>query len=151
CSARGRRFMNPQRSVWLAGKIARLLLLGLLVSGLGAQESENTPLIGYPEDWTHHRIKFTLPGLQAHPEIASREPRAMHALYRRWQAYQVPITTTSLSTNAQTAAAPAGGPDWNVSLGSATVQAGQYPAKWTLNINAAPSCTNDYVIFGLNA
>src|ERR1700756_2474874 len=140
--------MNRQRSGWL--RVARLLLLGFLVSGLGAQVTDMTPLVGYPEDWTHHRIKFSMSQLQQHPEVLSREPRAMHALYRRWQAYQAPATATSLSADAQTAAAPATQSDWNVSLGSATVARGQFPAKWTLNINSAPSCTNDYVVFGLN-
>jgi hypothetical protein len=38
--------------------------------------------------------------------------------------------------------------DWAVSLGNlGTVGAGMYPAKFTFDINAAPSCTADYVAF----
>src|SRR5580692_3997955 len=38
--------------------------------------------------------------------------------------------------------------DWAVSLGAnATVGAGQFPAKFTFDVNATPSCTADYVAF----
>jgi hypothetical protein len=38
--------------------------------------------------------------------------------------------------------------DWAVSLGNlGTVGAGMYPAKFTFDVNAAPSCTADYVAF----
>jgi hypothetical protein len=47
--------------------------------------------------------------------------------------------------------------DWNLSLSTANspptapVAAGQFPAKFTFDINATPSCTNDYVIVGEDA
>jgi hypothetical protein len=144
--------MNLRRGKWLLSKTAQGLVLGLLVSWLGAQVNESTPLIGYPEDWTHHRIKFTLQGLQDHPEIASREPRAIHQLYRQWRAYQSPLAVMGInsgSRGAETTAQPAGHPDWSVPLGGGVVAFGQFPAKYTLDPTAAPSCT-DYIVFALN-
>ena len=42
--------------------------------------------------------------------------------------------------------------DWSVSLGpTAGVAAGQSPAKFAFDVNAAPSCTADYVVFPVNA
>ena len=42
--------------------------------------------------------------------------------------------------------------DWSVSLGpTAGVAAGQYPAKFTYDVNATPSCANDYAVFPVNA
>jgi hypothetical protein len=42
--------------------------------------------------------------------------------------------------------------DWSVSLGpTAGVAAGQSPAKYSFDVNAAPSCTSDYVVFPINA
>jgi hypothetical protein len=42
--------------------------------------------------------------------------------------------------------------DWSVSLGpTAGVAAGQSPAKFSFDVNAAPSCTKDYVVFPINA
>ena len=40
--------------------------------------------------------------------------------------------------------------DWAFSLGSGTVPQGMYPAKFTLDINATPDCTHDFVVYGLN-
>ena len=36
--------------------------------------------------------------------------------------------------------------DWNIKLGKAPPE-GMYPAKFTFDINAAPDCANDYVVF----
>ncbi len=42
--------------------------------------------------------------------------------------------------------------DWSVSLGPmAGIAAGQSPAKFTYDVNAAPSCTADYAVFPINA
>ncbi len=42
--------------------------------------------------------------------------------------------------------------DWSVSLGpTAGVATGQSPAKFSFDVNAAPSCTADYVVFPVNA
>jgi hypothetical protein len=42
--------------------------------------------------------------------------------------------------------------DWSVSLGpTAGVAGGQSPAKFAFDVNAAPSCTADYVVFPINA
>ncbi len=42
--------------------------------------------------------------------------------------------------------------DWSVSLGpTAGVAAGQSPAKFSFDVNAAPSCTADYAVFPVNA
>src|ERR1700757_2895824 len=153
----GSRFMNLRRGRLLISKIAHGLMFGLLVSCLGAEVNDSAPLAGYPEDWTHHRIKFTLQGLRDHPEIAAAEPRAVHQLYRQWRAYQSPVLGASVGAADSTAgasetAAPAGHADWSVSFGGggAGMAFGQFPAKWTLNPTAAPSCTTDYVVFALN-
>jgi hypothetical protein len=64
------------------GKSAQAILLALLVSGLSAQISEMRPQVGVPEDWTHHRIRFSSAKLRQHPELAAQEPRAAMQLYR---------------------------------------------------------------------
>ncbi len=40
--------------------------------------------------------------------------------------------------------------DWSVSLGGGIVAPNMFPAKYSFDITAAPSCANDYVVFGLN-
>jgi hypothetical protein len=40
--------------------------------------------------------------------------------------------------------------DWSISLGTGRVQAGAFPAKWQADPTLPPSCTTDFVIYGLN-
>ena len=40
--------------------------------------------------------------------------------------------------------------DWSVPLGAGIVAPYMFPAKYSFDINATPSCANDYVVFGLN-
>src|SRR4029077_10600575 len=58
-----------------------------------------------------------------------------------------------LAPAAQSFAATAPGPhrDWSVSLGTGRLQPGAFPAKWQADPTAAPSCTTDFVIYGLNS
>jgi len=41
--------------------------------------------------------------------------------------------------------------DWNISLGSGTTPAGMFPAKYSFDTAATPSCANDFVVFPVNA
>ena len=58
-------------STRFTGKGAQAVLLAVLVSGLSAEISETRPRVGVPEDWTHHRIKFSTAKLRQHPELAA--------------------------------------------------------------------------------
>ena len=40
--------------------------------------------------------------------------------------------------------------DWAVSLGAGGVAEGMYPAKYTFDVNATPSCANDFAVFPVN-
>jgi hypothetical protein len=40
--------------------------------------------------------------------------------------------------------------DWSVPLGTGIVAQNMYPAKYSFDIDAAPNCASDYVVFGLN-
>jgi hypothetical protein len=41
--------------------------------------------------------------------------------------------------------------DWAISLGAGGVAQGMWPAKFSFNVNAPPSCTADFVVFPVNA
>ena len=84
-------------------RTAQGFLLAILVSGLSAQISETRPQIGVPEDWTHHRIRFSSAKLREHPELAAGEPRAAMQLYR--QAFMQARAAMGLAPAAQTSAA----------------------------------------------
>jgi hypothetical protein len=131
-------------------RTAQGFLLAILVSGLSAQISETRPQIGVPEDWTHHRIRFSNAKLREHPELAAAEPRAAMQLYR--QAFMQARAAMGLVPATETETATTSSPhrDWSVTLGSGRLQPGAYPAKWQADPTAAPSCTTDFVIYGLN-
>jgi len=135
--------MHSRRQAWI--RIAQIVFVGAMVSGLSAQISDFRPQIGIPEDWTHHHIKFSSAAIRQHPEIASREPRAALHLYR--EAFMAALKS---SQDASTSAAVSQHRDWSINLGTGRIQFGQYPAKWNANPDVAPSCTKDFVIYGLN-
>jgi hypothetical protein len=135
--------MHSRRQAWI--KITEIVFVGALVSGLSAQISDFRPKIGIPEDWTHHHIRFSSAAIRQHPEIASREPRAALHLYR-----EARIAALNSFQDASTTAAVSQHRDWSINLGTGRIQFGQYPAKWNADPNVAPSCTKDFVIYGLN-
>jgi hypothetical protein len=134
----------------ITARTAQGFLLAVLVSGLSAQIGEKHPLVGVPEDWTHHRIRFSSAKLREHPQLAAAEPRAAMQLYR--EAFLQARAAMSPSPSAQVSSASSLSPhrDWSVALGSGRLQPGAFPAKWQADPTVAPSCTADYVIYGLN-
>jgi hypothetical protein len=136
----------------LQRKSVQIGFVAILVSGLSAQVSDLRPRVGVPEDWTHHRMKFSSAFLRQHPEIAAREPRAAAQLYR--EAFlQAQAQMGRVLPAAQTASSDTLSPhrDWSVPLGNGRLGFGQFPAKWNSDPTAAPSCTTDFVVYTLTA
>ncbi len=125
------------------------LLTLMLVAGLTAQIPETRPRIGVPDDWSHHRVRFSSVVLRQHPELM-REPRAAMQLYRESIQQARALLQRSLGPSPALTAVSAQHRDWSVALGSGRIQFGQYPAKWNADPTAAPSCTTDYVVMALN-
>jgi hypothetical protein len=130
----------------LSVKCFQLLLATVVVSGVTAQESQSTARMGVPEDWTHHHVIFTADFLRAHPDIVARDPRALHQIYRRWGK----LFSTNVVDLSETARKEPSG-DWNVQLGAGTTAFGTSPAKYQTDPTQPPSCTTDFVVFGINA
>jgi hypothetical protein len=144
--------MNFCFATWFQRKSMQIGFVAILVSGLSAQVSDLRPRVGVPEDWTHHRIKFSSAFLRQHPEIAAREPRAAAQLYREAFA-QAQAQMGSVLPTAQTASSDSLTPhrDWSVVLGNGRLGFGQFPAKWNSDPNATPSCSTDFVVYTLDA
>ena len=118
----------------------------VLVSNPLAQEPNNPFRIGLVQDWTQHHIVFSRDALMKNPGLINSEPRILHQAMQRWQSAR-PQISASPSTAASLAEPQR---DWNVSLGLGRVAPNMFPAKYSFNPAAAPDCTNDYVVFGLN-
>src|ERR1700720_3772069 len=126
--------------------LPRIVSLLILVSALSAQVADRQTRIGLPQDWTHHHVLFHRQLLSQHLELAAAEPRALHQVLRRLP--YSPVAVSSQSDEASSTAAVRR--DWNVSLGTGKVAFGMSPIKYGFDVNAPPSCTNDFAAFGLN-
>lgn len=63
------------------------------------------------------------------------------------------VVEPTVSTDVQGKAVPQSGStpvDWSVPLGSGSLLVGQWPAKYGFNPDSTPSCSDDYVVFGLD-
>ena len=118
----------------------------VLVSSPWAQEPGNPFRIGLVQDWTQHHIVFTRDGLMKNPGLVYSEPRIVHQAMQRWQSARPQISGNDSIVDSL--AEPQR--DWNVPLGLGRIAPNMFPAKYSFDPSAAPDCTNDYVVFGLN-
>lgn len=120
----------------------------LLAPSLQAQEAAATRHVGFPQDWSDHSIVFSLDGLARHPNLVSREPRIARQLMQRFKGHGSFFQGVDFQGNS--ANSTLHHRDWNFNLVRGRVAADMYPAKFTFDPGAAPSCSNDFVVFGLN-
>ena len=125
---------------------AALTWLLVLVSSLWAQESANPVTTGVPQDWTQHHLIFSRAGLMKHPSVLNDEPRIAQQVARRWGNLR-PYLQPGVHTPGSMAAPQR---DWSVSLGTRRIAPNMFPAKYSFDPGAPPSCANDFVVFGLN-
>ncbi|MFL6301265.1 MAG: hypothetical protein ACJ71N_11745 [Terriglobales bacterium] len=113
----------------------------------------NTPArnVGLPMDWSYAHVLHSDAISDQNLALAEGEPRMMYNLLQRNQRTVSPVALSGA------AHVPANhGPkrraqvDWSFSLGTGIVAPNMSPAKFTFDVNATPSCTNDFVVFGLN-
>jgi hypothetical protein len=126
--------------------LPRILSLLILVSALPAQIADSPTRIGLPQDWTHRHVVFHRQLLAQHPELAVAEPRVLHQFLRR-----IPSSTAALFGDSDETSTSTIHRDWNVNLGGGKVAFGMSPVKYGFDVNAPPSCANDFAAFGLNA
>ncbi len=127
-------------AAWCAGLV-------LLAPSVWGQDAAARRHVGLPEDWSEHSVVFSMAGLAQHPDLAGREPRIRHRLAQLFQGggsrLLEPLTGQTNLPSRKTRT------DWNEDLVRGHVAAGMYPAKYTFDPGAPPSCSNDYAVFGL--
>jgi hypothetical protein len=142
------------------GRVALLLLLpiGLLPLFATVQRTIPQGLSSRFQDWSTRHAIYSQTGTSAALEAARSDPRALFRWReveqretRRRQAFAilgfrgrpvprgVPERTASMLR------------DWSISLGTAGTAPAMYPAKFGFNVTSAPDCTNDFVVFPVNA
>jgi hypothetical protein len=136
--------------------VVPLLLVFLLPT---AEAQVAPPLRHVVHDWSNHHVVFT--GLTAENVAAAAEadPRVWHSWVAHARHQFAPQESSSLDSDSDPPRfrTPRGHrhdkrltTDWQMPLDS-TVGPRVFPAKFSFDINAAPDCANDYVVFPTNS
>jgi hypothetical protein len=149
---------------WLV--LAALPLAGQMQDQLGQKH------VGRVTDWSYHRLVLSGGLSSANLDAARTEPRILFHLVER---NLVRVNDGALSFPSTLrkpehgiSRTPRSRPriidgtnikdmekwnlkiDWSLSLGTGNVAQSMFPAKFSFDINGAPSCANDFAVFGLN-
>lgn len=113
--------------------------------------------VSLPQDWSHRHLVFTPPSSFEQAWRLQQEPRFWHQMLSRNASARLQEVQDEDDAadfvGRHRGHGPHGHrnlehPDWGMSLlAGGTAGAGEYPAKFTFDVNATPSCTNDYVAF----
>jgi hypothetical protein len=141
---------------WLGVSILALLTLS---SALLGQASRDSATSGHAiSDWSNHHVVFSKPATAERAARVEQDPRYWQQI--RSQSPALPTAATSRMETERVIAPetirshhPGREQEseglWLADMGTgATVGAGNYPAKFSLNVNpAAFSCTSDFVVY----
>ena len=138
-----------------------VVLLGPAASGLalmgGQPEVQQARRVGRPADWSHRRLVFSSMGPGQRFVKVQSDPRfELHRLARRPAPnHAAPgadvntLHTFPTDEHAPTATASMQS-DWSVSTGASGIAAGAFPATYTFDVHAGPSCDQDFIVTGIN-
>ena len=147
--------MNAAR--WVSSKLALavgVLLVLVPVRSTRGGAAEHVPL-HTTTDWSQHHLLFSAPANDYQTWQLRQSQRYRQQVIQRqaaagqsaaWPA-PVPPTPPPPIRGGWTIQPPLHR-DWGMSLGAAgTSGVGKYPAKFSFDVNATPSCANDFVVF----
>ncbi len=113
----------------------------------GNSSSGRAPLV---QDWSSRHIVFSKPANNWQAILNQSDPRFWQQYYRRNQG-KLASSNSGFGLFGRLFQQRRGTQkDWAVSLGAGGVAQGMYPAKYSFNANAAPSCVNDFAVFPIN-
>jgi hypothetical protein len=135
---------NRVSSAGVACHLAFIIIV--LVTGISAQEKSAPGPRVAPQDWTQGHIVFTRDGLAQNPGLVDREPRILQQVMKRWQ---TPNPGAFNGVGATRQPNPQITQDWTITALGGRLRPDMFPAKFTFDPTATPSCRNDYIVFGL--
>jgi hypothetical protein len=137
-----RRSDSPAPLTLVLGVVACLLGVPVTAHQIGIA-NRRFPMI---HDWSMRHVIYPRYGRMADMVTVQQDPRAIFTWRRRigfGPSYLIPGEGQGpRGTVVQR--------DWSIYLGTGGTAFGMYPAKFTFDITATPSCANDYVIFPIN-
>ncbi len=137
-------------------RLLSVLLLACLGAAGQAQDQPPQQHVGRVLDWSYRHVTLSGGLPAADLERAKVEPRILFRLAERNLQGSARAGTTRLGLKDGNPSRPPRPQnrsmkiDWSVSLGTGAVAPNMFPAKYGFDINATPSCTADYVVYGLN-
>ena len=124
--------------------IVVLCVITVLTAALWAQDVAVRGHEGVPQDWTDRSLAFSLDGIFRNPDVMKQEPRVAHQFQQRFQ----PRVANDWGIS-DISAVPDTNSGWTVNFVRGHVNVASYAAKYSFDPAATPSCTNDYVVYGL--
>ncbi|MGH9736250.1 MAG: hypothetical protein ACRD8A_16885 [Candidatus Acidiferrales bacterium] len=124
-----------------------LCLLSLAIfPGIGENSQPGAKRVPGLSDWTTRHLIYPRTGPIDKMIAAQRDPRAMMMWQRQlgrrgWRGGRGQAGSTSKGPHR----------DWSIYLGQNGVAPMMYPAKYSFDLTAAPSCTNDFVVYPIDA
>ncbi len=121
-------------------------LLAATTTLSGRENESHATRFAVLTDWTTHHVLYPLYGSADRMAAAGRDPRSTFSWLRyganapRWRG-RLPREYSRAGFDR----------DWSINLGLGGTAANAFPAKFTFDITAPPDCTNDYVIYPVNA
>lgn len=131
-------------------------LIGLPLSGLlprhlsagGGQLNSSAYRAPIVEDWTHPYLIYSAPRSIVQNLELEQQPRYIQQYLRRNFLFRRPMPWPPRPIRPWQEDTNELQRDWGIAAGAAyTVGEGNFPAKYVFNVNQAPSCTADYVVF----
>ena len=143
------------------GRLALLLLLpvGLLPLFATVQRSVPGPPAHRFQDWSTRHAIYSQTGTSAALEAARSDPRAIFR-WREVEQREAQQRQALAILGFRGRRPPHRFPnrvdasmhrDWSINLGTAGTAPTMYPAKFSFNVTSTPDCTNDFVVFPVNA
>jgi len=146
---RGRKMRRGKGKDWQVLRWSGISLVGALTLSsalLGQASPDSKAAISVPTDWTHQHVIFSQPANAEQARRLRQEPRYLQQLARRSaarvpEAAAVAAAASELRTGSKAPLPSLIQPlerDWSEDLGAgATVGAGNYPAKFSFDLNTA--------------
>lgn len=110
---------------------------------------------GIVQDWSGRHVVFPRIGPVHSLVAAGRDPRAIYSwqqsFRREWHRNRGDDRGGDHEFRFKHHARNSLHRDWSISLGAGGTSAAMYPAKFSFDINAAPDCINDFIVYPINA
>jgi len=124
--------------------LLNLVALGFIVQSMPGSRAEVTNrTVSMIHDWSMRHLVYPLFGPMRAMLAAQQDPRARFS----WRRHQ-PLPNRRTGPGGTEHALHR---DWSISLGIGGTPQNMYPAKFGFDVNAAPSCASDFVVFPIAA